>query len=126
MSHRILNTLSSKELDYELSESKKLLEQQLGGEIKYFSIPRGFCNKRVVEKAKRVGYESVFTSNPSDNDGFLFGRIAIKSNWDIDYFTRVITHGYPLKDRIEEWMKDFFKGIFGANTYDRIRNKLLK
>jgi peptidoglycan/xylan/chitin deacetylase (PgdA/CDA1 family) len=126
MSHRILTVLSEKEMDYELKDSKKILEQQLGNEVKYFSIPRGFCNKKVIVKAKEAGYQAVFTSNPSDNNGFLFGRIAIKANWNTDYFTRVINHGYPLKDRIEEWLKDFFKALLGTNNYERIRSNLLK
>ena len=126
MSHRILTVLKEKELNYELGESKTILEKELGSEIKELSIPRGFCNKNVIAKAKKVGYQKIYTSNPDDKNGFLIGRIAVKASWNMDYFTRVINHGYPLKDRVEEWLKENLKAIFGANAYDRIRNKLLK
>jgi peptidoglycan/xylan/chitin deacetylase (PgdA/CDA1 family) len=126
MTHRILTVLKEKELDYELGESKKILEKELGSEIKNLSIPRGFCNKKVIGKAKKLGYQTIFTSNPADDNSFLLGRIAVKANWDMDYFNNIINSGYPMKDRIEEWLKEAFKGILGATTYDRIRGKLLK
>jgi peptidoglycan/xylan/chitin deacetylase (PgdA/CDA1 family) len=126
MMHRILTLLNEKELDYEIKDSKKILEDNLGQAVEYFSIPRGFYNHKVIAKTKEAGYKIVFTSNPGDNSGFLFGRIAVKANWDLDYFTRVINNGYPLKDRIEEWLKGAFKALLGANSYDRLRSKLLK
>lgn len=126
MTHRILTTLKEKELDYELGESKRILEKELGIEIKNLSIPRGFCNKRVIEKAKKLDYQKIFTSNPADDNDLLIGRIPVKASWDIDYFINIINNGYPLKDRIEEWLKETSKAILGANTYDRIRNRLLK
>jgi len=80
MTHRILTVLNEKELDYELGESKKILENELGSEINNLSIPRGFCNKKVIEKAKKLQYQTIFTSNPEDNNDFLLDEISISKH----------------------------------------------
>jgi len=126
MTHRILTELKDKELDYELSESKKILEQKLGAGVEYLSIPRGFTNKNVIEKVKKVGYKAVFTSNPKDSDGYKRGRIPVKSNWSIEYFARVMKNGPSLKDRAGEWVKGLSKKMLGAKNYDRVRSAILK
>ena len=126
MTHRILTVLSEKEMDYELRESRRILERQLDSEIKYLSIPRGFCNKKVIKKTKEAGYKTVFTSNPGDDDGFLRGRIAVKANWDLAKFTRVVNNGLSFADLAEEFIKNLLKKLFGAGNYDKLRNHLLK
>jgi len=126
MTHRILTELNDAELDYELSESKKILEQKLGAGVEYLSIPRGFTNKNVIEKVKKVGYKAVFTSNPKDSDGYKRGRIPVKSNWSIEYFARVMKNGPSLKDRAGEWVKGLSKKMLGAKNYDRVRSAILK
>lgn len=125
MTHKILTELSDTELDYELKESKKLLEAMLGTKVEYFSVPRGFCDKRVVSAAKKAGYRNIFTSNPDDNDGYCIGRIAVKDSWDIKRFSKIITRGLTLSDKIEDAIKNTLKRLLGAGIYDRIRAELL-
>lgn len=126
MTHRILTELNDADLDYELRESKKVLEEKLACEIEHLSIPRGFCNQRVIAKAKETGYKAIFTSNLKDNDGFTFGRIAVKANWDINYFIRVTKSGLSLKDKTKELLKTTSKKILGAKNYNTLRTTLLK
>jgi peptidoglycan/xylan/chitin deacetylase (PgdA/CDA1 family) len=126
MSHRILIGLNSSELDYELGESKKILETNLGKSIDYISLPRGFYNQIVINKAKELGYKGIFTSNPNDTDGFKFGRVPVKRNWDLEYFSQVLKNGLSLKDKTEELIKNSSKLILGAKNYDRLRTKILK
>lgn len=126
MTHRILTELNETGINYELKESKRLLEEKLGIPIEYFSVPRGFYNARVVSLAKNVGYKNIFTSNPKDNDGYCIGRIAIKDSWDIRHFAKVITSGLTLGDRIEGAVKNTLKILLGAKFYDRLRTRLLR
>ncbi len=126
MTHRILTELNDSELDYELRESKRLLEEKLGITIEYFSVPRGFCNARVISVAKNIGYKNIFTSNPKDNNGYCIGRIAVKDSWNIKHFTKVITSGLTLGDRIEGAAKNTAKSLLGAKFYDKLRTRLLK
>lgn len=126
MTHRILTELNSEELDDEIKASKKMLEENLGKTVDYFSIPRGFYNQEVIARAKAAGYLKVFTSNPKDNDDFKIGRIPVKGEWSLDYFMRVLNNGLSLKDRAGELVKSSSKRILGPKWYDRIRTSLLK
>lgn len=143
MTHRILIGLSDVELDYELKESKRILEEKLRQKIECFSIPRGFYNRKIIEIAKKAGYTQVFTSNPKDNgkmgqtlkssispyfpnDRFKLGRIAVKADWDLEYFARVLEKGLPFTHAAKELVKNASKRLLGAKNYDRLRAKVLR
>jgi len=126
MTHRILAGLNDKELDFEIKDSKKLLEDNLGFKVEYFSVPRGFYTEKIIEKARETGYKKVFTSNAKDNDEFKAGRISVKRNWNEAYFIRVIENGLGMGDRIKEGVKESAKRILGAGKYDKIRTMILK
>lgn len=126
MSHRILTELEDKELTYELSESKKILEKNLEQTVDYFSIPRGFHSKKVINKAKEAGYKAVFTSNPKDTDEFKVGRIPVKGNWNLEHFITIVNNGLSFKDKTEELLKNSTKKILGTKNYDRLRTRILK
>lgn len=126
MTHRILAGLSNDELDYEIKDSKKILEENLDQKIEYISIPRGFYTEKIIDKIKEAGYAKVFTSNIKDNDGFKMGRIVVKGCWDISYFRDVLENGVGFGDRIRDVVKEWSKKILGAEKYDKIRTILLK
>lgn len=125
MTHRILTGLNDTELNYELKESKRLLEEKLNTSIKYFSVPRGFYNNKVIAKLKEAGYKTVFTSDYNDNDGFKVGRIAVKNSWSLEYFKRVLKNGLSFKDKTKELAKTSTKRLLGAKLYDKIRAGLI-
>ena len=54
MSHPNLTTLTHEELDFEVQESRRVLEDRLGRNIDYFCYPDGFHDKTVVESVRRV------------------------------------------------------------------------
>lgn len=126
MTHAILDGQSEEDLEYEIKWSKKILEEKLGTAVDYFSVPRGFHNKRIIAKAKEAGYKAVFTSDIDKSDGYKFGRIAVKANWDLEYFKKVLKDGLPLKAKTREFIKNTSKKVLGARNYDRIRSKILK
>lgn len=117
MTHRILTELRDDELDYELVESKKILEENLKTKIDYFSIPRGFCNKKIIDKAMSAGYKTIFTS---DN------RIVIRPGWSSNHFMRVIDNGYLFQDKVEDVIKNSLRGMLGVKNYDRLRTIILR
>ncbi len=126
MTHRILTEINDTELDYELKESKRLLEENLSMPVEYFSVPRGFYDQRVVSLAKKVGYKNIFTSNFNNNNGYCIGRIAVKDSWDVNRFSKVIANGLTLSDKIERIAIDTAKKLLGAGIYDRLRTSLLR
>lgn len=78
MTHCRLSQLSNTELEYELGESKRQIEEKIGKEVKYVSYPFGWStdvNERVFEVAKEVGYEMGLVSHGAGirkNDQGLF------------------------------------------------------
>ncbi len=126
MTHKILAELNDEGLEYELRESKRILEDKLRQPVEYFSIPRGFYNKKVIEKAKQIGYKALFTSDARDSDGFKFGRIPVKAGWSLDDFIRIINDGFTFKEKTEELLKNYSKKIIGAKNYDRLRMRILR
>jgi peptidoglycan/xylan/chitin deacetylase (PgdA/CDA1 family) len=57
---------SEQDLQREIFESKKILEEKLGTVIESFVYPYGRYNDRVVELVKQVGYKIAFTTNFGD------------------------------------------------------------
>ena len=126
MTHKILTMLNDKDMDYEIKESKKILEDNLKSRIDTISIPRGFYNQAILDKIKKAGYAKVFTSDPRDTDGFKFGRISVKASWDMKRFARMLEEKYSFKEQAEEFMKTVSKKILGAGMYDKMRTTILK
>jgi peptidoglycan/xylan/chitin deacetylase (PgdA/CDA1 family) len=125
MTHRILTELKDDELDNEIRGSKKVLEDNLGTSISYFSVPRGFYNNKIIQKAKDSGYRAVFTSNINEGGNFKLGRIPIKAHWDLEHFIRVVNKGLSFKEKTREFIKDSSKWILGAKRYDKLRTAIL-
>lgn len=60
-SHRDLRKLSSDSLLAELSDSRKVLEDQLATTVRLVSYPFGRFNDRVTEAARQAGYQAGFS-----------------------------------------------------------------
>lgn len=58
VTHSSLNLLADDVLNYELSESKKRIEERTGVLVHHFAYPYGDMNKKVAEAVKNAGYLS--------------------------------------------------------------------
>lgn len=56
-----LRTLDDQALAYEVTESKRRLEEELGVPIRYFSYPTGYYDERVSQAVAKAGYLAAFT-----------------------------------------------------------------
>lgn len=63
-SHPKLHQIEQNKLGYEISDSKKCLEDELGIAIETFCYPYGGYNAAVVEKVKQAGYLGATTTWP--------------------------------------------------------------
>ena len=68
-------------IETELMKSKAILEQRLDADVKYIAWPFGAYNSRVMNEAKRLGYEAAFTCNGTalsvGQDLFALPRLPI-------------------------------------------------
>jgi peptidoglycan/xylan/chitin deacetylase (PgdA/CDA1 family) len=81
-SHRILTKLGREEIEKELTESKKIIEEKLGGEIDIFAYPNGDYDDRIKELVKDCGFVCAVTTGGTkekalDNDIYSLKRINI-------------------------------------------------
>ncbi|MET9983085.1 polysaccharide deacetylase family protein [Streptomyces rochei] len=58
VTHAQLDTLSARELTYELRESKAVLEDALGHPVRHLAYPHGYNSAKVRSLSARAGYET--------------------------------------------------------------------
>ncbi len=76
LSHENFTELDAEELDAELAESKKILEDLTGREIRTVAYPRGRFNSRCVKAVVKAGYSTAVSGDSSDGSLFSIPRIA--------------------------------------------------
>lgn len=61
VTHAILPECGDRDLDYELRDSKRFLEEIIGSPVNYVAYPRGDYDRRVIERTRTAGYTAGFT-----------------------------------------------------------------
>lgn len=80
LNHIDLTAATPSQLESEVSQSKKLLQDRLGVPIDFFCYPAGRVNHRVVAATKKAGYLGAVTTRPGlagRDHIFLLDRIRI-------------------------------------------------
>jgi len=68
MSHALLPQLDNDELYFELTESRKILQQKLGIEIESFCYPNGDEDSRIQKAVEKAGYKNAVSTQHGRND----------------------------------------------------------
>ncbi len=102
LTHRRLGELSETEVIRELSESKKILETELGTKVTVLALPfgSGAGDPQVIKAAKSAGYTAIRTSTPEavkifDIDMWDIGAMNVE-NYSTD---RMVQHALKLLGR---------------------------
>jgi len=126
-SHEILTNLLDTQIEEELRASKKYLERNLEIEIDTLSIPRGFCDDNVIQKAYDAGYKRIFISErPRQLQSDCYSRVAVKANWPLSRYKQALEGNMPLMEAAMGVSKSALKRIFGGGVYDWARRTVLK
>ncbi len=97
LTHRRLNSLCSVDAEFEISNSKKVLQQRLGP-VHFFAYPygEGFYGDEHRMMAIRAGYSAIFTTESrtvsATTDTYAVPRIGIGANMSMDEFAYLL-HG---------------------------------
>ena len=103
MSHPHLALLSQEQIYYEVSESKKLIEQETGKEVLSFAYPGGIrqygdFSDLTGQKLKDTGYKVAFNSetgtNKASSDSYLQNRICVQESDPISMFASKLVGAY--------------------------------
>lgn len=126
-SHRVLSDLSPEEIHYELSESKKILEDRLETGVSHLSLPMGVANDAVKAAARQIGYKAIWTSrfgiNRVGDDLLSLGRIVVRRGIKVERFKNYLSPNLIIfqKEVFAEPLRGSFKKIFGIDRYRRIK-----
>jgi hypothetical protein len=98
VSHPVVSRLTGVDLRFELSESKRMLESELGEQVTDFAFPFGHsadCGSVAAAELQRCGYHSaVTTTNGSNSTGdnlFDLRRIQVGPEHDVASFAFCLT-----------------------------------
>jgi peptidoglycan/xylan/chitin deacetylase (PgdA/CDA1 family) len=126
MTHAMLGECDESQITYELETSRKIIEDKIGGPVKYLSLPFGSSNDRVITLAKQLGYQGIFTSlsnvGKRKNELCQFGRIHVKDTYPLRKFMRLIDPN-PTQfflTRADQALKGIIKEIIGLNNYRKL------
>ena len=96
--HPKLNTLSNEEIEYQIVDVKKPLEEKIGKEIITFAYPYGILNDYAKEMAKKAGYIFALATDSGSvclsDDLYQIRRIAIFPNTNLFSFKRKVAGNY--------------------------------
>jgi len=102
--HARLPLLSAAEIDDEVQGSRADLETILGRPVTQFSIPGGAYDSRVIESARRAGYQTVFNSvegyNEESSGELLRRRFTPRAYSDVTMLRQICEHPGRTKARI--------------------------
>jgi peptidoglycan/xylan/chitin deacetylase (PgdA/CDA1 family) len=124
--HKPLGGMDEKEIIFELSESKIIIEKRLTTEVNHLSLPHGSQNGRIWPLAKRVGYKTICTSNVGfhtwESNGPWLKRISIGDRISEKKFQLIIQR----KNRaiwgmmIAKSLKNILMWTVGVNNYRKL------
>lgn len=108
LSHRNLAALDDRELYREIADSKKIIENKIGREVKYFAYPygaRNAFNGRVIQFVRDSGYQAAYTNimgfnTAGSTDIYRLNRIRIYSNDNMFRFKMKIRGSYNWVDYV--------------------------
>lgn len=114
--HPDLSKLSEKDLNVEITESKKKVERSLGFRLDYFAYPHGEFNKSVLQIVQKAGFKYAFTANGGKyspkSQPLKVSRVLVDSYVDIEnigvltscqglYFNKFLTKLLRFKDYLK-------------------------
>jgi len=141
LTHPFLPSLSEREAQFEIAQSRTQIEHMLNRPVLLFSFPFGGFNERLVELCREAGYERVFTTLPGfafeNPDEFVVGRVRVDpGDWPLEFRLKLagayhwLPWAFALKRRLRSnpltrWIWDHVvKGSTGRRSVIQESNSL--
>jgi len=126
LTHEILTNLKDTQVIEELRASKNCLESNLGIPVTSLSIPRGFCNDKIIQMAYDLGYTQVFISDrPKCSKAVCIPRVAVKAGWSLKRFKQALEGHVPAREIVGNVFKNTAKIVLRESGYNFIRKTLI-
>ena len=129
--HPLPSALSPAELEYELRESKAILERRLCAPVDFVASPSGYDSRHFARLAEGVGYRAALQGrilpNARSTHRFALGRFVLKRSHGFELFRRLVEPGsrahVPLRRR--QMVRNAARRILGPRGYEAVRTRLL-
>ena len=124
-SHALLTQCSEAQLQLELGDARKVLEDKLGMAVDAMSLPGGRGNRRVLAACRSMGYGQVFTSRPGvegDPAAAVLGRLNVRGDATPAWMAELLAADGRLRRRLvwEDRLKQAGKQMLGDSLYARL------
>ncbi len=121
-SHTLLTHCSKEQLQKELVDARKALQDHLSADVTTMSLPGGRFNRQVLEACHEAGYTQVFTSIPRKEPvppGSEIGRINILATMTLPWLTSLLQPQSPTLAKLEQRdrIKSAAKSLLGDRLY---------
>jgi peptidoglycan/xylan/chitin deacetylase (PgdA/CDA1 family) len=132
LTHRPPATLQRADLQIEMAESRKRLEDRLGLPVVTASSPTGFFNPEMIPVVQALGYHGLCTGRIAlwrdPLDRFRIPRIPVKLRTTPAEFRRIVLghRRFLARLRGEQIVRDGLKAALGVEGYSRLRRTLLR
>jgi peptidoglycan/xylan/chitin deacetylase (PgdA/CDA1 family) len=94
INHPYLPTLSTESMTYQVEESKRVLEQNLGIKTNFFAYPYGASNSQTWQAVKNAGFVGAVGTWPGilQSEGVIFNlpRLRVPGGATLDQFKKLI------------------------------------
>ncbi len=93
MTHKPLYSLLQDELNYEVRDSKEIIDEQLNIKTTYFALPFGVYGRRSLKTLRNSGYYTVFSTRSKlnyDPNLFIQHRLNVKSTMSLSEFESLL------------------------------------
>ena len=131
MTHRPLTSLAPEELDQELAESKRILEERLGVPVRALAAPGGFWDGKVAEAAKRAGYDAVWVSmigtNGRDTNPAALRRVVVRQPFSAEQVLSMVRGWQPAFwwAANQQLLIRILKRVLGVYWYERLKRRVV-
>jgi len=124
-----INDLPEESVREHITTYKKMLEDQLGTEIRYFGVKEGVPNRKIRDLLVSEGYRAFLTQCPTNRrpDLYSVGRIQVDDD-DFNIFLTKISQTYRFFKDEKSWryIRKYRLDRVGhrlSETYDRLRGR---
>lgn len=83
VTHPILTKCSDEQSGFEISESRKILQQWLHRDVNHFAYPNGEYTEREIKFLKESGYKTAFTTKPQYITADNFANLYTLPRFDV-------------------------------------------
>lgn len=121
--HTLLTHCDEKELQAELVDARKALEDKLAVPIKTMSLPGGRYNRRVLAACAEAGYTQIYTSIPRSepvaSESFM-GRLNIRGDMELEWIANLFNPNSRILASLgrQYKVKEAAKALLGDRLYE--------